>query len=67
MQLKYHYAASPGYTQLVTPQTDPIQDLDFGMLKLEGGQSYQANSASLVSGWPQALDAATRLPRLRLN
>lgn len=50
MNLKYHYTAAPGYTQLVTPQTHPINDLDFGMLKLERGQVYQAESAGYEIG-----------------
>jgi 5-deoxy-glucuronate isomerase len=38
MDLRYHYTAQPGYTQLVAPATHPVAALDFGMLKLEGGQ-----------------------------
>ena len=50
MDLKYHYTAAPGYTQVVTPQTHPINDLDFGMLVLEGGQQYQSASAGCEIG-----------------
>jgi 5-deoxy-glucuronate isomerase len=50
LNLKYHYTAAPGYVQLVTPQTHPINDLDFGMLRLEGGQTYQAESAGYEVG-----------------
>lgn len=50
MDLKYHYTATPGYTQVVTPQTHPINDLNFGMLTLEGGQRYQAESADCEVG-----------------
>lgn len=50
MNLKYHYTAMPGYTQLVTPQTHPIHDLDFGMLTLEGSQTYQTDSAGYEIG-----------------
>lgn len=50
MNLRYHYAAAPGYTQLVTPETHPINDLDFGMLKLEPGQHYEAESAGYEIG-----------------
>ena len=50
MDLKYHYTATPGYTQVVTPQTHPINDLDFGMLTLEGGQRYQAESGGCEIG-----------------
>ncbi len=50
MELKYHYTATPGYTQVVAPQTHPINDLDFGMLTLEGGQRYQAESAGYEIG-----------------
>ncbi|HEU5368444.1 MAG TPA: 5-deoxy-glucuronate isomerase [Ktedonobacterales bacterium] len=50
MKLKYHYAAAPGYTQVVTPETHPIHDLDFGMLNLEPGQRYEAESAGYEVG-----------------
>jgi 5-deoxy-glucuronate isomerase len=50
LKLKYHYAAAPGYTQLVTPQTHPINDLDFGMLKLEDSHTYQATSEGYEIG-----------------
>lgn len=50
LNLKYHYTSAPGYTQLVTPQTQPIHDLDFGMLTLESGQTYQASSAGYEIG-----------------
>ena len=44
MQLHYHYDATPGYRQLVTPQTQPIQWLDFGMLLLPAGEQYMLAS-----------------------
>ncbi|HLW03654.1 MAG TPA: 5-deoxy-glucuronate isomerase [Ktedonobacterales bacterium] len=50
LNLKYHYSAAPGYTQLVTPETHPINDLDFGMLTLEPGQRYEAESAGCEIG-----------------
>ena len=50
MNLKYHYTPTPGYTQVVSPQTHPIHDLDFGMLVLESGQQYQAESAGYEVG-----------------
>lgn len=50
MELKYHYTAAPGYTQLVTPQTHPINDLSFGMLWLEGGHAFQTTSAGYEIG-----------------
>ncbi len=50
MNLKYHYAAAPGYTQLVRPETHPINDLHFGMLKLEPGQRYETESAGFEIG-----------------
>ena len=37
MDLKLHYAGRPGFTQLVTPGTQPVAELDFGMLLLEPG------------------------------
>lgn len=42
MNLKIHYNAVPGYTQLVTPGAQPVHRLDFGMLRLERGQSYES-------------------------
>lgn len=45
MKLKTHYSATPGYTQVVTPQSHPVKDLDFGILRLEQGQSYSDKSA----------------------
>lgn len=44
MHLKTHYDAAPGYTQLVTPGAQPIQQLDFGILHLDQGQSYEGTS-----------------------
>jgi 5-deoxy-glucuronate isomerase len=44
MNLKIHYDVAPGYTQLVTPGAQPVQHLDFGILRLERGQSYQSVS-----------------------
>lgn len=46
MNLKTHYDATPGYTQLVTPDVQPIQHIDFGMLRLESGQHYESTSDS---------------------
>ena len=45
MQLHYSYDAAPGYTQLVTPQTHPVQWLNFGMLRLDEGEHYTLASA----------------------
>jgi 5-deoxy-glucuronate isomerase len=50
VELKYHYTAATGYTQLVAPQTHPINDLNFGMLRLEGSQAYQTISADYEIG-----------------
>ena len=50
MKLKTHYTATPGYTQLVTPQSHPVKDLDFGILRLEPDQSYSDNSFSTEVG-----------------
>jgi 5-deoxy-glucuronate isomerase len=44
MNLKTHYDATPGYTQLVTPGAQPVRHLDFGILRLERGQSYESTS-----------------------
>jgi 5-deoxy-glucuronate isomerase len=53
MELRYHYTPSPGYTQLVTPQTHPVERLDFGLLRLEAGQTYEivngANELGMVA------------------
>ncbi len=50
MNLKYHYTTAPGYTQLVRPETHPINDLDFGMLTLGPDQRYEAESAAYEIG-----------------
>ena len=44
MQLKLHYAGDPGLTSLVVPGVQPVQRLNFAMLHLEIGQSYEADS-----------------------
>jgi 5-deoxy-glucuronate isomerase len=44
MNLKIHYEGAPGYTQLVTPGAQPVHRLDFGILRLERGQSYESAS-----------------------
>jgi len=53
MQLRQRYTPAPGYTQLVTPQTSPVERIDFGMLRLEAGQTYEtasgANELGLVA------------------
>ncbi|MEO7001510.1 MAG: 5-deoxy-glucuronate isomerase, partial [Ktedonobacterales bacterium] len=46
MQLHYAYDATPGYTQLVTPQTHPVSWLDFGMLRLGADERYTFASGS---------------------
>lgn len=45
MDLHYHYTPSSGYTQLVSRGTQPVEYLDFGILTLEAGQTYQETSA----------------------
>jgi len=50
MNFKSHYEGAPGYTQLVTPQTAPVKELDFGVLRLEAGERYQGESASYEVG-----------------
>ena len=53
MELRYHYTPATGYAQLVTPQTHPVERIDFGMLRLEAGQTYEiasgANELGLVA------------------
>jgi 5-deoxy-glucuronate isomerase len=44
VELHHHYASAPGYTQLVAPHTHPVERLDFGVLRLEGGQTYEMAS-----------------------
>ncbi len=44
MQLRHSYTPAPGYTQLVTPQTHPIERIDFGMLRLDEGQTFETAS-----------------------
>ncbi len=50
MNLKMHYDARPGYTQLVTPGVQPVQHLDFGVLRLERDQRYQTTSGNHETG-----------------
>jgi len=50
VNLKYHYTPTPGYTQVVSPETHPSKDLDFGMLQLAEGQSYTSESGGYEIG-----------------
>src|SRR6185437_9135154 len=50
MQLKDHYSGAQGYTPLVAPATHPVQDLDFGMIRLANGQTYAAESGGYEVG-----------------
>jgi 5-deoxy-glucuronate isomerase len=50
MILKTHYNAALGYTQLVTPGVQPVEHIDFGILRLEGGQSYESASGGYELG-----------------
>ena len=50
MDLKYHYTPTPGYTQVVSPETHLSKDLDFGMLQLAAGQRYASESAGYEIG-----------------
>ena len=40
VELKLHYAARPGFTQLITPRVQPVAELDFGLLLLEPGREH---------------------------
>lgn len=42
MELHCHYEPKPGYTELVTPATHPVEYLRFGILQLGAGESYKA-------------------------
>lgn len=44
MPLKTHYSETPGMTPLIAPATHPLKLLNFAMLQLEPGESYQAQS-----------------------
>ncbi len=46
MQLRHAYLPAPGYTQLVTRQTPPVERIDFGMLRLDEGQTYETGSGT---------------------
>src|SRR5690242_11302812 len=50
MNLKTHYAGAPGYTELVTPATHPVEYLHFGMLALDSGQEYTTRTADQETG-----------------
>ena len=45
MDLKLHYTARPGYTQLVTPGEQPVEELDFGMLRIGAGERHELRRA----------------------
>src|SRR5215467_1817409 len=44
MRLRYTYQPAPGYTHLVTPQTHPVERLNFGVLRLAAGAAYTLES-----------------------
>jgi 5-deoxy-glucuronate isomerase len=46
MELRHHYTPTLGYTQLVTPQTHLVARIDFGLLRLEAGQTYDVSSGA---------------------
>lgn len=46
MDLKLTYQPTPGYLDLVSPATHPIQELHFGMLWLPPGERYTAESGA---------------------
>ncbi|MBA3824031.1 MAG: 5-deoxy-glucuronate isomerase [Ktedonobacterales bacterium] len=50
VQLTYHYDAAPGLTQLVTPGVQPLNDLDFAMLRLGPGEKYTAETGDYEVG-----------------
>jgi 5-deoxy-glucuronate isomerase len=50
MELHHHYASSPGYTQLVSPQTHPVERIDFGMLRLDAGRTYEIATGAYELG-----------------
>lgn len=50
MHLKLHYTARPGYTQLVTPGEQPVEELDFGVLRLEPGERHELRRAGYETG-----------------
>ncbi|HEV2236457.1 MAG TPA: 5-deoxy-glucuronate isomerase [Ktedonobacterales bacterium] len=40
MNLRLHDAGRPGYTELVTPATHPVERITFGVLRLDAGASH---------------------------
>lgn len=46
MNLKTHYNSAPGYTQMITPGVQQVEHVDFGILRLEDGQSHESVSDS---------------------
>lgn len=70
MKLQYHYAPTSGYTPLVARGTPPITLLDFGMLRLEPDQTYEASSGGdevgivILSGTCDVLVGGERIERL---
>ena len=49
MALRHRYTPSSGYTQLISPQTQPIERLDFGILQLGAGQTYEVASGATAT------------------
>jgi 5-deoxy-glucuronate isomerase len=41
MKLRLHDAGRPGYTELVTPATHPVERITFGVLRLGAGEAHQ--------------------------
>ena len=50
MELHLHYTAQLGFTQLVTPGAHPVEELDFGMLRLGPDASYEMRRDGYETG-----------------
>jgi 5-deoxy-glucuronate isomerase len=51
MDLRLHYTPTPGYTQLVTPGEQPLQHLNFGMLRLAADELYSMATGNDEAGF----------------
>lgn len=50
MDLKLRYSARPGYTQLVSPVVQPVEELDFGVLRLGPGERHELRRDGYETG-----------------
>src|SRR5579884_1010740 len=70
VKLHFHYTPAPGYTELVARGAAPTELLDFGMLRLDEGQTFAAESGGdevglvILSGTCDVRAGGERIERL---